>query len=92
MSNLLKQGGMKYMVAELIFTVNKAWYENGMICMLMSDNKEIRFPVEKNNKLKNATVKERKNIEIICGGTGLHWPDLDEDLSVIGIIEGRFGY
>jgi hypothetical protein len=24
-------------------------------------------------------------------GTGLHWPDLDEDLSVIGIIEGRFG-
>ena len=83
---------MKYMVAELIFTVNKAWYENGMICMLMSDNKEIRFPVEKNNKLKNATVKERKNIEIICGGTGLHWPDLDEDLSVIGIIEGRFGY
>lgn len=80
------------MVAELIFTVNKAWYENGMICMLMSDNKEIRFPVEKNNKLKNATVKERNNIEIICGGTGLHWPDLDEDLSVIGIIEGRFGY
>jgi hypothetical protein len=23
--------------------------------------------------------------------TGLHWPDLDEDLSVIGIIEGKFG-
>ncbi len=83
---------MKYMVAELIFTVSKVWHENGMICMLMSDNKEIRFPVEKNNKLKNATVKERNNIEIICGGTGLHWPDLDEDLSVIGIIEGRFGY
>ena len=83
---------MKYMVAELIFTVSKVWHENGMICMLMSDNKEIRFPVEKNNNLKNATVKERNNIEIICGGTGLHWPDLDEDLSVIGIIEGRFGY
>jgi len=26
-----------------------------------------------------------------CNGTGLHWPDLDEDLSVIGIIEGWFG-
>lgn len=80
------------MVAELIFTVSKVWHENGMICMLMSDNKEIRFPVEKNNKLKNATVKERNNIEIICGGTGLHWPDLDEDLSVSGIIEGKYGY
>lgn len=83
---------MKYMVAELIFTVKKAWYEKGMICMLMSDNKEIRFPVELNKKLKNATEKQRSNIELICGGTGLHWPDLDEDLSVTGIIEGRFGY
>ena len=82
---------MKYMVPELLFTVKNAWYENGMICMLMSDNKEIRFPVELNQKLKNATDKQRNNIEIICGGTGLHWPDLDEDLSVTGIIEGRFG-
>jgi len=31
---------MKYMVAELLFTVKKAWYESGMICLLMSDNKE----------------------------------------------------
>ena len=72
---------MRYMVAELLFTAKKAWYENGMICMLMSDNKEIRFPVATN----------KSNIEIICGGTGLHWPDLDEDLSVTGIIEGRYG-
>jgi len=80
------------MVAELLFTVKKASYQSGMICLLMSDQKEIRFPVEVNKKLKNATDKQRKNIEIICGGTGLHWPDLDEDLSVTGIIEGKFGY
>jgi len=80
------------MVAELLFTVKKASYESGMICLLMSDQKEIRFPVEVNNKLKNATDLQRKNIEIICGGTGLHWPDLDEDLSVTGIMEGKFGY
>ena len=83
---------MKYMVAELMFIVTKAWYENNMICLTMSDKKEIRFPVELNKKLLNATDKQRSNIEIICGGTGLHWPDLDEDLSVIGIIEGRVGY
>ena len=83
---------MKYMVAELLFTVKKAWYESGMICLLMSDNKEIRFPVEVNIKLKNATDQQRNQIEIICGGTGLHWSELDEDLSVTGIIEGRYGY
>lgn len=63
-----------------------------MICILLSDKKEIRFPVELNTKLKQATDLQRNNIEIICNGTGLHWPDLDEDLSLIGIIEGRFGY
>jgi len=82
---------MKYMVAELMFTAEKAWYENGMICMILSDKKEIRFPVYLNEKLRNASAEKIANIEIICGGTGLSWPNLDEDLSVIGIIEGRFG-
>jgi hypothetical protein len=80
------------MVVELISTVIKASYENGMICLIMSDQKEIHFPVSVNTKLKNATEPQRMNIEIICGGTGLHWPDLDEDLSVTGIMEGRFGH
>ncbi len=83
---------MKYMVAELLFTVTKAWYEKEMICMKMSDGKEVRFPVELNKKLKIATAEQCRNIKIICGGTGLHWPELDEDLSVKGIMEGRFGY
>ena len=81
---------MKYMVAELLFKVTKAWYENGNICILLSDRKEIRFPIELNKKLKHASSNQLNNIEIICSGTGLHWPDLDEDLSITGIIEGRF--
>jgi hypothetical protein len=83
---------MKYTVAELMFTAVKAWYEEGMICILLSDKKEVRFPVNLNTKLRLAAVEQRSNIEIICNGTGLHWPDLDEDLSITGIMEGRFGY
>jgi hypothetical protein len=41
--------------------------------------------------LRNASPEQLRNIELICDGAGLHWPDLDEDLSVIGIIKGRFG-
>jgi hypothetical protein len=81
---------MKYRVAELMFTASKAWYENGMVCVLLNDNREIRFPAFLNKKLKDATVEEICDIEIICQGTGLHWPGLDEDLSVMGILEGRF--
>lgn len=79
------------MVNELLFTAKRAWHENGMICILLSDNREVRFPIYLNEKLRNASFEQVSNIEIMSGGTGLNWPDLDEDLSVIGILEGRFG-
>ena len=83
---------MKYMVAELMFVAKKAWYNDNMICILLSDKREVRFPVSLNTKLRSASSTQLGNIEIICNGTELHWPDLDEDLSITGIMEGRFGY
>ena len=50
----------------------------------------MRFPVNMNKKLNQASDDQRNNIEIICNGTGLHWPDLDEDLTITGIIDGRW--
>jgi hypothetical protein len=82
---------MKYMVAELMFKATNVWDEDGKVCLLLSDSREIRFPITLNKKLRNATMDQLKNMELICGGTGIHWPDLDEDLSITGIIEGRFG-
>jgi hypothetical protein len=63
---------MKYMEAELMFKTERAWYENGLICLLLSDKKEVRFPVGLKNKLNQATDKQRGNTEIICNGTGLY--------------------
>ncbi|MBN1415505.1 MAG: DUF2442 domain-containing protein [Bacteroidales bacterium] len=82
---------MKYLVAELTAKAVKVWYENQQICIRLEDEREIRFPVKKNKILNNASVEKVSNMEIICGGTGIHWPELNEDLSVTGILEGRFG-
>ncbi len=82
---------MKYTVVELNFVATKARYHDGMICVMLDDDREIRFPVHLNERLKNATPDALNNIEIICNGAGLHWPELDEDLSVMGIMEGRIG-
>lgn len=81
---------MKYTVTELIHKAEKAWYQNKRIYILLTDKKEVSFPIELNTKLQQANEDQLKEIEIICGGTGLHWPKLDEDLSVLGILEGRF--
>ena len=49
------------------------------------------FLPSNNKKLAKATDKQLSNVELICDGTGLHWEELDEDLSVSGILDGRFG-
>lgn len=85
------ENGMKYSILELQCKAVKAWAENGYVCIQMDDQREIRFPVAKNRRLRSANPKQLNNIEMMCGGTGLHWPDLDEHLSVIGILEGRWG-
>jgi len=40
-------------------------------------------------RLWHGTPKERHHLEIIGDGTLIHWPDLDEDLSIAGILAGR---
>ena len=82
---------MKHLVLELQSPAVEAFAENGFVCIRLKDGREIRFPAAKNRRLRNATPAQLANVELICNGTGLHWPDLDEDLSVLGILEGRLG-
>jgi hypothetical protein len=65
--------------------------ERGWICLRLEDGREVRFPASKNRRLKKAVHARLARVELVCGGTGLHWPLLDEDLSVAGILEGRLG-
>ena len=82
---------MKSTVFELTTVAVSARAECERVVVCLADGREISFPVALNRKLREAQPAQRANLEIICGGTGLHWPDLDEDLSVLGILEGRLG-
>ncbi len=53
------------------------------------DGRTIIAPLLWYPRLWHGTPHERKNFEIIGDGTLIHWPDLDEDLSVSGILAGR---
>ncbi|MDI6782289.1 MAG: DUF2442 domain-containing protein [bacterium] len=67
----------------------KAAYKNGYIIVQMESDVEIRFPASKNKRLAQGTNEQLNNIEI--SPYGLHWPDLDEDLSFRGLLEGDYG-
>ena len=54
-----------------------------------SDGRTISVPLDWYRRLVHATRKEKDNWELIGEGAGIRWPDLDEDLSVEGLIAGR---
>ena len=55
----------------------------------LSDGRTISAPLAWYPRLVHATVEERDNWEIHAGGQHLHWPDLDEDLSVEMLLTGQ---
>ena len=67
----------------------QASFSDGYIFVLMETGVEIKFPVEKNPRLSVGTPDQLNKIEI--SPFGLHWPDLDEDLSFEGLAKGDFG-
>jgi hypothetical protein len=52
------------------------------------DGRTITVPLAWYPRLLHATAEERANWKIAGGGYGLHWPDVDEDLSSEGILRG----
>ncbi|MCE2465288.1 MAG: DUF2442 domain-containing protein [Dehalococcoidia bacterium] len=55
----------------------------------LSDGRAISVPLGWYPRLVHGTQAERDRWELIGGGQGIRWPDLDEDLSVEGLIAGR---
>lgn len=55
----------------------------------LADGRTIATPLEWYPRLTHATPEERSRFEIIGRGQGVRWPDLDEDLSVEGMLAGR---
>jgi hypothetical protein len=55
----------------------------------MIDGRTITVPLTWYPRLAHGTPAERANWRLIGEGEGLHWPDLDEDISVEGLLGGR---
>ena len=53
------------------------------------DGRTISVPVTWFPRLASGAAAERANCRLIGGGTGVHWPDLDEDISVESLLAGR---
>jgi hypothetical protein len=66
----------------------KAWISDGSIYVKLDNGEESFLPINRFRLLTKATAEQLQNIEII-EGYALHWPDLEEDLSVAGFFENN---
>ena len=54
----------------------------------LMDGRTVTVPLAWYPRLLHATSKQRKNWKISGGGYGIHWPDVDEDISTEGLLRG----
>jgi hypothetical protein len=63
-------------------------FTDDTISVNLRDGRVITIPLVRYPRLLEPTPSQRKNWKIAGGGYGIHWPDIDEDLSTEGLLRG----
>ncbi|HHT9114698.1 MAG: DUF2442 domain-containing protein [Planctomycetes bacterium] len=75
----------------LTFEANasKVWFDKENMWVALTDGRQLSIPLRYFSRLLNATPEQKNNYELSGGGTGIHWEEIDEDISVPGLILGN---
>ena len=68
----------------------RAWSEGRMIYLELTDGRIFGFPADRFRILSQATEDQLKKVQVELDGYALRWEELDEDLTVPGVVAGRF--
>lgn len=65
------------------------WFDEDNLWLRLADARQLAVPLACFPRLLQASPAQRQGFELSGGGRGIHWEDLDEDLSVRGLLLGR---
>lgn len=63
-------------------------FTNSHMVVALVDGRTVSVPIIWFPRLASASRQQLENYEILADGEGIHWPDVDEDLSVAGLLRG----
>lgn len=63
------------------------WFDTDLLHIRLLDGRELSVPLEWFPKLRNATDKQREKWRLIGRGIGIHWDELDEDISIPALLK-----
>jgi len=58
------------------------------LVVILSDGRRLGVPLDWFPRLRDATPAQLARWELLGGGEGIHWPEIDEDISVAGLLAG----
>jgi hypothetical protein len=71
---------------ELDATAVAVTIDDSSLRVVLADGRELAAPLEWFPRLRDATPEQRSNWRLIGRSQGIHWPDVDEDISVAGLL------
>lgn len=69
-------------------TIRRVEVTDETITAHLTDGRVISVPLAWSWRLSDATPAQRANWELVGDGSGIHWPDIDEDISAEGMLRG----
>ena len=81
---------MSSSITELEHCATRVWVSGRIVFVELTDGRQIGFPAARFKLLRDASEEPLKQVTLRANGTALRWEELDEDLSVSGIVEGHF--
>ena len=68
----------------------RAWTEQRTVFIELHDGRIFGFPASRFRRLREATDEELREVKVEVNGFALRWNKIDEDITVPGIVNGRF--
>ena len=81
---------MNSTAAETEVLASRAWVDRRTVFVELTDGRQLGFPADRFERLANATNEQLQKVVLRLNGAALRWEELDEDITVKGVVAGRF--
>lgn len=68
----------------------RVWVEGRMVFLELTDGRIVGFPANRFQRLRDASAEQLRKVMLELDGYALRWEEIDEDITVPGVLAGRF--
>ncbi len=81
---------MSSTAAEIEVLASRVWVDRRTVFLELTDGRQLGFPADRFDRLSRASDAQLQKVALRLNGYAMRWDELDEDITVRGIFEGRF--